>query len=284
MNPASAGTPSTVGLSSLIATLPSVGANPDVSWPGAHRWGQRLGGLRDVVRQEVVARQLSELLDDLPPRPLHVLDAGCGQGTQALRLAHAGHTVTGLDPSAELLDRFAAELSRQPRAVRGRVQLIRGRGEAALELTHGPFDLILCHGVLMYLDDLAPILVALTAVASADGWLSLLVRNGLAPAMRDGLRGEWAGACAAFDSPRYVNRLGLAARAHTPAELDAALATLGWRRERWLGVRVFSDHRDGTAPPGDELEQLLSAEYEAGRRDPYRSVAALLHLTYARSL
>jgi S-adenosylmethionine-dependent methyltransferase len=134
----------------------------------------------------------------------------------------------------------------------------------------------------MYLDDPVPMLASLSAVAAPDGLLSLLVRNGLALAMRDGLRGDWAGACAAFDSPQYVNRLGLPARAHTPAELDAALAQFGWRRERWFGVRVFSDHLDDTAPSGDQLEHLLAAEREAGRRDPYRSVAALLHLTYNR--
>ncbi len=30
------------------------------------------------------------------------------------------------------------------------------------------------------------------------------------------------------------------------------------------------------------LEPLLAAEREAGRRDPYRQVAALLHLFYSR--
>jgi hypothetical protein len=108
--------------------------------------------------------------------------------------------VTGLDPSAELLDRFAAELSRQPRS---------GPGSGATRSRGG--------------------------------------------------------------------------RAHTPAELDATLAAFGRRPERWFGVRVFSDHRDGRAPSGDELDQLLAAEHEAGRRDPYRSVAALFHLTYSKS-
>jgi hypothetical protein len=79
-----------------------------------------------------------------------------------------------------------------------------------------------------------------------------------------------------------VNRLGLPARAHTPAELDAGLAQFGWRRERWFGVRVFSDHLDGVVPSGEQLEHLLAAEREAAHRDPYRSVAALLHLTYRR--
>jgi len=159
---------------------------------------------------------------------------------------------------------------------------VRGPGEAAPKLAPGPFDLALCHGVLMYIDDPATMLASLSAVTASDGLLSLLVRNGLAPAMRDGLLGDWAGARAAFDSPCYVNRLGLSARAHTPAELDAGLAQFGWRRWRWFGVRVFSDHLDGTAPSGDQLEHLLAAEREAGRREPYRRVAALLHLSYCR--
>jgi len=262
--------------------LDAVEARTD-GWPGVQRWTQGLGKLRDVVRQEIVARQLGELIAERPvPGQLRVLDVGCGQGTQALRLADAGHEVTGLDPSGELLDRFAGELSRRAPRIRARVHLICGSGDAAPELTEGAFDLVLCHGVLMYLDDLGPLLAALSAVVTADGLLSVLVRNGLAPAMREGLRGDWAAARAAFDSPRYVNGLGLPARAHTPADLDAALAPFGWRRERWFGVRVFTDHRDLAAPSGDQLEQLLAAEHTAGARDPYRSVAALLHLTYGQ--
>ena len=46
------------------------------------RWAQGLGSLRDVVRQHLVAEQVREVLAG--HGPLHVLDAGCGQGTQAL--------------------------------------------------------------------------------------------------------------------------------------------------------------------------------------------------------
>lgn len=211
-----------------------------------------------------------------------MLDAGCGQGTQAHALARAGHAVTGLDPSAELLDRFRTALAAEPAAVRARVRLVHGPGEAAADIAGGPFDAVLCHGVLMYLDDPGPLLGALSAVAAPGARLSLLVRNGLALAMRDGLRGDWEAAATAFDRRDYTNRLGLTARADTPAELDAALDPLGWRREAWFGVRVFTDHRDGPAPAGDELDRLLAAEREAGRRDPYRGVAALAHLVYAR--
>ena len=250
--------------------------------PGEAAWAGCLGKIRDVVRQTLVGEQLDDAVPSLGAADCRVLDVGCGQGTQALRLAAAGHEVTGLDLSEELLDRFAAALAAEPAELRLRVRLVHGALEDAPELVEGPFDLVLCHGVLMYLGDPRPVLGALSRVAAEGAALSLLVRNGLAPAMRDGLRGDWAGARAAFDSLDYTNRLGLPARAHEPEELDGALAPLGWRRERWFGVRVFTDHRDGPPPAGEELKRLLAAEAEAGRRDPYRSVAALLHLVYRR--
>jgi S-adenosylmethionine-dependent methyltransferase len=248
---------------------------------GVPGWIGVLGRLRDVVRQEVLASQLAGL-PQLSGQPARVLDVGCGQGTQALRAARAGHEVTGIDSSPELLALFEEALAAEPAGVSGRVRLIHGAGERAPELVTGRFDLVMCHGVLMYLTDIRPMLGSLTQVAAPGGALSLLVRNGLAPAMRDGLRGRWPEAMRAFDSQDYVNRLGLPAHVHAPQDVDGALEPLGWRRRAWFGVRVFTDHRDEPAPPDQELTELLAAEREAGGRDPYRSVAALLHLIYVR--
>lgn len=246
------------------------------------QWLAVLGGLRDVVRQHVLAAQLTQVLATRGLSRARVLDVGCGQGTQAMLLARAGHEVTGLDISAELLGRFAEALASEPAEVRARVCVLEGPGEAAPQIAPGPFEVVLCHGVLMYLDDVAPMLSALSAVAADRAVMSLLVRNGLAPAMRDGLRGRWNDALAAFDRRDYVNGLGVAAHAHTPREIDLATSRYGWQPQRWYGVRVFSDHREEQAPPADELSALLAAELEAGRRDPYREVAALLHLVYSR--
>jgi SAM-dependent methyltransferase len=243
-------------------------------------WIGMLGRLRDVVRQEVLHAQLAGLRQ--VSKPARILDVGCGQGTQALQLARAGHDVTGLDPSGELLARFEDDLAREPAEVAARVQLLHGPGERAPELVIGTFDLVMCHGVLMYFDDPAPMLSALSGVTAAGGAISLLVRNGLAPAMRDGLRGHWQAALRSFDTMEYTNRLGLTAHAHAPADLDRMLAPLGWQRQAWFGVRVFTDHLDWPAPGPGDLPDLLAAEREAGRRDPYRSVAALLHLVYGR--
>ena len=78
---------------------------------GEQNWQARLGKLRDVVRQELVARQLER---ELPPAPVRIVDFGCGQGTQALRLARRGYDVTGVDASADLLARFERDLAAEP--------------------------------------------------------------------------------------------------------------------------------------------------------------------------
>ncbi len=214
-----------------------------------------LGRLRDAVRQELVRRQLREVLgDDTSAR---VLDVGCGQGTQVLHLARAGYEAVGLDPGEELLAALDASLAGESDDVRRRVTTVLGAGERAAELVDGRFDVILCHGVLMYLDDPTALLTAISAVATPGARLSLLVRNGHALAMRDGLLGRWDEALAQFDATTYTNRLGLDARAHTLEELDALLSPLGWQRDRWYGVRVVTDHLDEPAPSADELERTL---------------------------
>nr|MDQ2874698.1 methyltransferase domain-containing protein [Actinomycetota bacterium] len=75
---------------------------------GEQRWRAGLGTLQNVVRQELVARQLAE---HLPAAPARILDVGCGPGTQLLRLARQGHQVTGLDSSTALLADLDAALA-----------------------------------------------------------------------------------------------------------------------------------------------------------------------------
>ena len=249
---------------------------------GEERWRARLGTLRQVVRQAVVARQLAECLPD-PPR--RVLDIGCGQGTQALLLARRGHVVTGLDSSARLLDDFRAELVTEPAEVGGRVRLVRGEAEAMTDLfAPSSFDVVLCQGVLMYFPDPDPLLDAIARVVVPGGIVSLLVRNGDALAMRPGLLGDWDGAGKAFDGVAYLNRIGVDARADRLDELTTALVRRQMPVTKWYGVRVFTDTAASDTPLPDDatLDAILRSEERAGRTDPYRHVAALLHLIAVR--
>lgn len=251
------------------------------------RWVRGLGGVRGAVRQVLVARQLDERLAECFPRGrrLRVLDVGTGQGTQALRLARAGHEVTGLESDPELLTRARSVLSGEPAEVRGRVRLLEGHGrETGVHFTPGSFDLVLCHGVLMHVEEPDPVLAGLGRVLAPGGLLSLLVRNADALALRPGLEGHWETALAAFDSPVALNRRGRAVRADRLSALTQTLAGIGAPLAGWYGVRVFTEHfpDHGATPAPGELDRLLTAEDRAGRTDPYRQVAALLHLCGVR--
>jgi len=248
--------------------------------PGVTKWTEGLGKVRDAVRQELVGRQLVAHLPLACSRQLEVLDAGCGQGTVAL--ARLGHHVLGVDLSVELLELARQAASGEPAEVRSRlrfarVDLLDLGGDFA-----GRFDVVCCHGVAMYLPSLKGTVAALVAAASPGGLVSLLTRNQAALAMRAGMTKDWAGTLVGFDARRYTNRLEIDdVRADLPSEVQAAFNDIGSMVLAWYGVRLFSDHWETAEVPSD-FAGLLAAEEEAGRRDPYRALAALTH-TVART-
>ena len=160
---------------------------------GEGKWRARLGTLRQVVRQDLVSRQLADHLAGRPGQ--RILDIGCGQGSQLLLLARRGHLMTGLDSSAALLSDLG-ELPARRAAGGARPGPPRPGRRPAGGGSFGPegFDAVLCHGVLMYLPDPGPLLAAIAAVTAPGGLVSLLVRNGDALAMRPGLSGDWLAA------------------------------------------------------------------------------------------
>jgi S-adenosylmethionine-dependent methyltransferase len=133
-------------------------------------WFERLGTLRNVVRQHLVREQLRDHVDGSET----VLDVGCGQGTQALELANRGHRVTGVDTSAELLSRMVA----QARVDGCAVEALQGSLEdIAAVVGDRTFDLVCAHGLLMYLDDAPAALAALAGRTRPGGLLSFTFRN-----------------------------------------------------------------------------------------------------------
>ncbi|MEU0740329.1 methyltransferase domain-containing protein [Streptomyces sp. NPDC006134] len=244
-----------------------------------------------------MARQLDEQLADRFPvgRRLRVLDVGMGRGTQALRLARAGHHVTGLEKDPALIAAAREALAGQPEGIRERMRIIEGDGrDTGVHFLPGSFDVVLCHGVLMHVEEPDPLVAGLARMLAHGGLLSLLVRNGDALAMRPGLHGDWAGALAAFDTTAHLPhprtdpdeeapvRPGPGGRADRLATLTATLAGIGAPLHTWYGVRVFTDTAADGTPVPDDVEALLAAEERAGRTDPYRGVAALLHLCGVR--
>ncbi|MEU1082112.1 methyltransferase domain-containing protein [Streptomyces sp. NPDC005908] len=224
-----------------------------------------------------MARQLEEQIVGRFPvgRRLRVLDVGMGRGAQALRLARAGHQVTGVEQDAASITAARETFAGEPEGIRERMRIIEGQaGDTGVHFLPGSFDVVLCHGVLM--DDVEEpdaLLAGVARMLAPGGMLSLLVRNGDAAAMRAGLSGDWAGALAAFCPPTASYGL---------KRLTATLAGIGAPLHTWYGVRVFTDTVADDVVLPDDLDAVLAVEDRAGRTDPYRGVASLLHLCGVR--
>ena len=236
--------------------------------------------LRGIVRHTLVARQLAE---HIPAPPASVIDVGGGAGHQAVPLARRGYEVTILDPSRTMLREARRRLASEGDEVGRGVRLVEGGGEEAPRALDGEtFEVVLCHGVLMYLEDPRPMVRALAAVARPGAVISVLAKNASALAMRSALEGRYKDALAALEADRDLGRLGAVTRGDKVEELAALVERSGIEVVRWYGVRVFTDHLDNR-PPGSDLPDILELEWEAGRRDPYRSVARLFHLVGRKS-
>jgi SAM-dependent methyltransferase len=194
--------------------------------------------------------------------------------------------VVGIDTDEQMLAAFRAQLESEDPALAARVEVRSGRVEdVAATFGSDRFDVVLCHGVLMYLADPEPAVRALAATLRPGGVLSLLARNHAGIAMRAGHRGRWAEALAALRGDvSYVNELGVSARADTVESLSALVRTVGLEPGSWYGIRVLSDMAtlDAAPPPDETLGDLLAAEELAGRTDPYRAVAPLFVLIARR--
>jgi SAM-dependent methyltransferase len=274
-------------------SAPSDATHDSTFDPGRAGWLGGLGNVRNVVRQEMIARQLDH---HLPKRPARILDVGAGQGTQSIRLARAGHRLVAVEPDPQMRAALIANLTGEPAQVRDRLAVRAGSiGDLAAATDAETFDVVLLYGVLMYVSESESVIAELAERVAAGGLLALAVRTGVSALWRPAARQDWRAAQAAFAEAdaarregrdmRYTNEIGAPARADDLGRLTAVGAAHGLMLERWYGVRIAVDLAEtDPAPPADpdELAALLDVEERLGATDPYRELGQLAHLIFRR--
>lgn len=128
--------------------------------PGAHRYYDRA---------------IAEMLGLLGAKPDDlVVDAGCGPGEHAIRVARSGHRVLAIDFSTAVLDE--ARRRAQTAGVAERIQFERG-DLTALRHADASFDRVFSWGVVIHIPELERALGELARIVRPDGRLALYVTN-----------------------------------------------------------------------------------------------------------
>src|SRR4051812_2148836 len=104
------------------------------------------------LRYTLAEANLRQHLSSTDGQPLRVLDVAGGNGVEAVRLATAGHRVTLVDYSAQML-RGAHDLAVKA-GVSDRVTVVESDvAKLGDHVEAGAFDLVLCHNLLPYVAD-----------------------------------------------------------------------------------------------------------------------------------
>ncbi len=226
-------------------------------------------------------------------RPL-VVDAGGGSGGFAVPIAAAGYPVVVVDPSPDALAALRRRVAEQ--GLGGRVTSIQGDLRDLTGIVGaGQADLLLCHSVLEVVDDPQSALAQALGVLRPGGALSVVVAGLAAAVLARALAGQFEAALAALaedmppahrpsgaDHSSSATRepaVGRVPRRFTTAEAVALVQAAGAEVLDVHGVRIFADLVPGERLP-DALatRRLLRLELAAAGREPFRALAAQLHV------
>ena len=229
-------------------------------------------------RQRLVWQLLADALASVTPadRPASVLDCGGGSGSFAVPLAQAGANVTVVDVSVDAL----ATLRRRAdeAGVAARVQSVQCDVESLADaVLAGSFDLVLAHGILEAVDQVAPAFEAIAVTVRPGGLLSVLVSNPVAGVLARALAGDVAAAL------RELRGLDTDFGRPGPSAVQALCRSAGLLIEKVHGIGVFAELVPGAAldPPG-ALEALADLEAETAAREPFSDIASRVHILARR--
>lgn len=232
------------------------------------------GTTKGALRQAILWQDLDALLPTLPSRPLHILDAGGGEGVNACRLARLGHDVTLCDLSAEMVAR--AQRSAEEKGVIGNMHFIHSSAQDVGKHLERPVDLVLFHAVLEWVADPQAMLNILWSYLAPGGVLSLMFYNANGLLMRNMVVGNFP-----YVQQGMLKRKKRTLSPDNPLEPECVyrwLEQAGWRITRKTGVRVFHDYLRDKHKQRDCFDELLALETQYCRQEPWISMGRYIHV------
>lgn len=243
--------------------------------------------LRTAVVWEVLRDALDRRADAAGPESggaLEILDTGGGSGKFAVPVARLGHRVTVVDPSPNAL--FALERRAAEAGVADRVRGVQGDTQGLFDVVErGGYDVVLCHGVLEYVDDPAESVRNVAEALRPSGTVSLLAAGLGGAVLARALAGHFAEARQCLTDPAGHWGAGdPVPHRFTADQLSELVTGAGLEVTAVHGVRVFADLVPGVlvdAEPG-ALEALFRLEAAAAGLPAFHAVATQLHVLAER--
>ncbi|MFI5985712.1 methyltransferase [Streptomyces sp. NPDC098789] len=236
--------------------------------------------LRTAVVWEVLKDALERRVKATGRDVLDVLDTGGGTGKFAVPVARLGHRVTVVDPSPNAL--FGLERRVGEAGVADLVRGVQGDAQGLLDVVdRDAYDVVLCHGVLEYVDDPAEGVANAVAALRPGGVLSLLGAGVGGAVLARALAGHFTEARTALTDP--AGRWGSGdpvPRRFTAEQLSELVGGAGLEVGSVHGVRIFADLVPGVlvdTEPG-AVEALLRLEEAAAELPAFHAVATQLHV------
>jgi phosphoribosylformimino-5-aminoimidazole carboxamide ribotide isomerase len=213
--------------------------------------------------------------------PLQILDAGGGNGMDSLALARMNHQIDIVDVSQQMLN--DANVNAALAGVSGRINThaidILSIGN---EFSDRQFDMVLCHNVIQFIDDLELLFDAIDRVLRTDGILSLIAPNQYSlPYQAAFLNADLDEAYELLDQGEQVSSIfGVSERAYRVDELLAWLNKRGYKIEKHYGIRCMYNYwgSNEQKQEAETYEKLKKLEFALTDRDPYKQTARLFQL------
>jgi S-adenosylmethionine-dependent methyltransferase len=219
--------------------------------------------------------ELSNLLRHVGPSGLKILDAGGGNGYASIPFAREGCQVVVADYAPAMLtdgQELVSELG-----LDGRVSFLLTRLEELSRVLHDQdFDVVLCHNVLQYVENIPVVLRSILRPLKSRGIVSIVCLNRYSiPYHQAFLRGDLPAAQAAIGTTETNTIFQTTARALAVDEMIKLLQDQGCVIQADYGVRCLIDYwgdnarktEPHTLAQLEELELALSAAY------PYKLLA-----------
>jgi S-adenosylmethionine-dependent methyltransferase len=212
----------------------------------------------------------------LPPAPAQILDAGGGDGVEALALARQGYRVTVLDSSAAMLAEARQTVSAE--GLTERCAIIQGDlGQMAEHVPPGAFDAALCHNVLQYVPNVQQLLADLGQALRPGGLLSLLsINRHSVPFQAAFLHHDLERALRSLDERQQLTTIF--ARPMTLYAADEIIAMLerqGFIIVAHVGIRCLCDYWGSNEEKQrpEVIAQIEALERRLMQANPYKDLA-----------